>query len=68
MSWLELRAGVGLLLELALIIGWSLGFGLPLAALIIWLLDLRPPVLAASLRRRSAEPYGHGAATEDHLC
>jgi hypothetical protein len=39
MSWLELRAGVGLLLELALIIGWSLGFGLPLAALIIWLLD-----------------------------
>jgi hypothetical protein len=39
MSWHELRAGVGLLLAVALIIGWSLGIGLPLAAVIIWLLD-----------------------------
>jgi hypothetical protein len=38
-SWHELRAGVGLLLAFALIIGWSLGIGLPLAAVIIWLLD-----------------------------
>jgi hypothetical protein len=37
MSWPELRAGVGLLLAVALIIGWSLGIGLPLAAVIIWL-------------------------------
>ena len=37
MSWHELRAGLGLLLALALIIGGSLGIGLPLAALIIWL-------------------------------
>jgi hypothetical protein len=39
MSWHELRAGVGLLLAVALIIGWSLGIGLPVAAVIIWLLD-----------------------------
>jgi hypothetical protein len=37
MSLHELRAGVGLLLALTLIIGWSLGIGLPLAAVIIWL-------------------------------
>jgi hypothetical protein len=37
MSLQELRAGLGLLLALVLIIGWSLGIGLPLAALIIWL-------------------------------
>lgn len=37
MSLQELRAGVGLLLALALIIGWSLGIGIPLAAIIIWL-------------------------------
>jgi hypothetical protein len=39
MSWHELRAGLGLLFAVALIIGWSLGIGLPLAAVIIWLLD-----------------------------
>jgi len=37
MSLHELRTGIGLLLALALIIGWSLGIGLPLAAVIIWL-------------------------------
>jgi hypothetical protein len=37
MSWQELRAGVGLLLAFALIIGGSLGIGLPLAIAIIWL-------------------------------
>jgi hypothetical protein len=37
MSLHELRAGVGLLLAIALIIGGSLGIGLPLAAVIIWL-------------------------------
>jgi hypothetical protein len=37
MSLRELRAGVGLLLALALIIGGSLGIGLPLALVIIWL-------------------------------
>jgi hypothetical protein len=37
MSLHELRAGVGLLLALALIIGGSLGIGLPLALVIIWL-------------------------------
>ncbi len=36
MSLQELRAGIGLLLAVALIIGWSLGIGLPLAAVIIW--------------------------------
>jgi hypothetical protein len=39
MSWHELRAGVGLLLAVMLIVGWSLGIGLPLAAVIIWLLS-----------------------------
>jgi uncharacterized membrane protein len=39
MSWHELRTGVGLLLAVGLIIGWSLGIGLPLAAVIILLLD-----------------------------
>jgi hypothetical protein len=39
MSWHELRAGVGLLLAIALVIGTSLGIGLPLAMAIIWLLD-----------------------------
>lgn len=39
MSWHELRAGVGLLLAIALIIGTSLGIGLPLAMAVIWLLD-----------------------------
>jgi hypothetical protein len=39
MSWHELRAGLGLLLAIALITGWSLGIGLPVAAVIIWLLD-----------------------------
>ena len=43
MSLHELRAGLGLLLALALIIGGSLGIGLPLAALIIWLFS-QPPV------------------------
>jgi hypothetical protein len=37
MSLPALRAGVGLLLAPAMIIGWSLGIGLPLAAVIIWL-------------------------------
>jgi hypothetical protein len=37
MSWQELRAGIGLLLAFALIIGGSLGIGLPLALVIIWL-------------------------------
>lgn len=37
MSWHELRAGAGLLLALALIIGGSLGIGVPLALMIIWL-------------------------------
>jgi hypothetical protein len=32
-----MRAGMGLLLTLALMIGGSLGVGLPLAAVIIWL-------------------------------
>jgi hypothetical protein len=39
MSFHELRAGVGLLFAFALIIGSSLGIGLPLAMAIIWLLD-----------------------------
>jgi hypothetical protein len=39
MSWQELRAGLGLLLAIALIIGGSLGIGLPMALLIIWLLS-----------------------------
>jgi hypothetical protein len=39
MSWHELRAGLGLLLAIALIIGGSLGIGLPVAAVIIWLLS-----------------------------
>jgi hypothetical protein len=39
MSFHELRVGVGLLLAVAFIIGWSLGIGLPVAAVIIWLLD-----------------------------
>jgi len=37
MSWRELRAGLGLLLAIALIIGGSLGIGLPLALAIVWL-------------------------------
>jgi hypothetical protein len=37
MSLPALRVGVGLLLALAMIIGWSLGIGLPLATVIIWL-------------------------------
>jgi hypothetical protein len=39
MSYLELRAGLGLLFAIALIIGGSLGVGLPMALLIIWLLS-----------------------------
>jgi hypothetical protein len=39
MSWHELRAGAGLLLAFALIIGGSLGIGLPMALAIIWLLE-----------------------------
>jgi len=39
MSWHELRAGLGLLLAIALIIGGSLDIGLPMALLIIWLLS-----------------------------
>jgi len=39
MPWHELRAGLGLLLAIALIIGGSLGIGLPMALLIIWLLS-----------------------------
>ena len=39
MSWHELRAGLGLLLAIGLIIGGSLGIGLPLALAIIWLLS-----------------------------
>jgi hypothetical protein len=39
MSWHELRAGLGLLLAIALIIGGSLGIGLPLSVVIIWLLS-----------------------------
>jgi len=39
MSWHEVRAGLGLLLAIALIIGGSLGVGLPMAMLIIWLLS-----------------------------
>jgi hypothetical protein len=39
MSWHELRAGLGLLLAIALIIGGSLGVGLPMALLIIWILS-----------------------------
>jgi hypothetical protein len=37
MSLHGLRIGLGLLLAAAMIIGGSLGIGLPLAALIIWL-------------------------------
>jgi hypothetical protein len=37
MSFHELRAGVGLRLAAAFMIGWSLGIGLPLATVIIWL-------------------------------
>jgi hypothetical protein len=39
MSWHELRAGLGLLLAIALIIGGSLGIGVPVALVIIWLLS-----------------------------
>jgi hypothetical protein len=39
MSWHELRTGLGLLLAIALIIGGSLGIGLPVAVVIIWLLS-----------------------------
>ena len=39
MSWHELRVGLGLLLAIALIIGGSLGIGLPVAVVIIWLLS-----------------------------
>ena len=37
MSWYGLQVGLGLLLAVAIIIGGSLGIGLPLAAVIIWL-------------------------------
>jgi hypothetical protein len=39
MWWHELRAGLGLLLAIGLIIGGSLSIGLPLALAIIWLLS-----------------------------
>jgi hypothetical protein len=39
MSWHELQAGLGLLLAIALIIGGSLGIGLLVAVVIIWLLS-----------------------------
>ena len=39
MSWHVLQAGLGLLLAVALIIGGSLGIGLPLALAIVWLLS-----------------------------
>jgi len=39
MSWHELRAGLGLPLAIGLIIGGSLGIGLPVAVVIIWLLS-----------------------------
>jgi hypothetical protein len=39
MAFHELRVGLGLFLAFALIIGGSLGIGLPLAAVIIWLLS-----------------------------
>jgi hypothetical protein len=39
MSWHGLRAGLGLLLAIGLIIGGSLGIGLPLALAIIGLLS-----------------------------
>jgi hypothetical protein len=37
MSWYGVRIGLGLLLAVAMIVGGSVGIGLPLAALIIWL-------------------------------
>jgi hypothetical protein len=39
MSLHELRAGLSLLLAIALMIGGSLGIGLPMALLITWLLS-----------------------------
>jgi hypothetical protein len=39
MSWQDLRVGLGLFLAFALIIGGSLGIGIPLAMAIIWLLS-----------------------------
>jgi hypothetical protein len=39
MSWHVLQVGLGLLLAVAAIIGGSLGIGLPLSAVIIWLLS-----------------------------
>lgn len=39
MSWHVLQAGLGLLLTVAAIIGGSLGIGLPLSLVIIWLLS-----------------------------
>jgi hypothetical protein len=37
MWWHGLRIGLGLLLAVAIIIAGSMGIGLPLAAVIIWL-------------------------------
>src|SRR4029077_6422407 len=61
MSLHELRAGLGLLLALALIIGGSLGIGLPLAALIIWLFSCPPGsqhdgTVVANLLQATDEP------------
>jgi hypothetical protein len=39
MSWHVLQAGLGLLLAVALVVGGSLGIGLPLALGIVWLLS-----------------------------
>jgi hypothetical protein len=39
MSWHVLQAGLGLLLTITAIIGGSLGIGLPLLLVIIWLLS-----------------------------
>ena len=39
MSARELQVGAGLLLDFAMMLGGALGLGLPMAAVIIWLLD-----------------------------
>jgi hypothetical protein len=39
MSWQDLRFALGLFLAFALIAGGSLGNGIPLAAVIVWLLS-----------------------------
>jgi hypothetical protein len=54
-----LRAGVGLLLALAMIIGWSLGIGLPLATVIIWLFS-QPALRARSRAGVGPSPMGIG--------